>query len=201
MNYLISKSFPSFRPNRCYLVVDAFNATSEEMELKYSANKSILIESKETCRIPIEIERCSLKTAQSALSPASLFARCKAHLVQQVCLQYCVTTSCKEITGRASIDAIPWTQAMLETILMSPIEWRISANDNILPIERPEINCSVGESVSFSISLFNQSDQPIMYLSLWIEMYQEQTNGVKNYDVDSRIMREGRDKIYVELVS
>lgn len=190
------------RPNRCYLVVDVLNAASEEMELKYSAGKSILIESKETCRVPIEIERCSLKDQDTgtALSAAALSAKCKSHLIQQVNLEYAISTSCKEITGRASIDAIPWTQVMLETILMSPVEWQVSVNGNILPADKPEINCSVGETVSFSISLHDHSDHPIMYLSLWIEMYQEMSNGIKNYDVDSKIMLEGKDKIYVEEV-
>ena len=199
----VSATCMTFRSNRCYLVVDVLNATNEEMELKYSANKSILIESKETCRIPIEIERCSLKKDQepgSALSAASLAAKCKSHLIQQVNLEYSISTSCKEITGRASIDAIPWTQMMLETILMSPVEWQVAANGNLLPADKPEINCSVGETVSFSFSLCNHSDQPIMYLSLWIEQYQEQSNGIKNYDVDSKIMLEGKDKIYVEEV-
>ena len=180
------------------------NTTSEEMEVRYAANKSILIEGKETCRIPIEIERCSLDREDTdclALSPALLASKCKAHLMQQVKLEYVISTAIKEVTGQASIDAIPWTQAMLETILMSPVEWQVRANGNELPIERPELNCAVGETVEFCIRLSNHSDQPIMYLSLWIEMYLEQSNGIKNYDVDSKILLEaGKDKVYVEEV-
>lgn len=188
------------RSTRCYLVVDVLNATSEEMELNYSANKSILIESKETCRVPIEIERCSMHQEDVALSPSVLSAKCRTHLSQQVRLEYSVTRPGKETKGTASIDSIPWTQMMLETILMSPVQWLVSANDNDLPIERPEVNCSVGETVNFKLGLHNHSHQPIMYTSLWIEMFQEQSNGLKNYDVESKIMREGKDKIYVEEV-
>lgn len=181
-------------------MVDVLNATPEEMELNYSANKSILIESKETCRVPIEIERCSMHQEDVALSPSVLSAKCRTHLSQQVRLEYSVTRPGKETKGTASIDSIPWTQMMLETILMSPVQWLVSANGNDLPIERPEVNCSVGETVNFKLGLHNHSHQPIMYTSLWIEMFQEQSNGLKNYDVESKIMREGKDKIYVEEV-
>ena len=47
---------PAEQPDPSYLVLDILNASSEEMELKYPMNKTMLIESKETCRIPIEIE-------------------------------------------------------------------------------------------------------------------------------------------------
>lgn len=49
--------------NRCsqfYLVLDIANMTSQELELKYGTNKSLLMEENESCRIPIPVERCPL---------------------------------------------------------------------------------------------------------------------------------------------
>ena len=51
---------PAEVPTHCYLVFDVLNATMHEMELQYSTNKSIVIESKETCRIPVPVQRCPL---------------------------------------------------------------------------------------------------------------------------------------------
>lgn len=47
--------------NECYLVFDTLNATEQEINLIYSPNKEMLIESKEKCRIPVPIKRCPLR--------------------------------------------------------------------------------------------------------------------------------------------
>lgn len=93
------------------------------MELKYATNKSILIESKETCRIPVQIERCILKNEETGdtLSPTSLSSKCKSHLVSQVKLEYQLMGS-SESSGRVSIESVPWNHFVLETILMSPVQ-------------------------------------------------------------------------------
>lgn len=179
------------------------------MELKYSANKSILIEAKETCRVPVEIERCSLKDDQTSdgsqedcLSPKTLTSKCRDHLIKQVSLSYTLFSSSREIQGRASIESIPWSHFMLETILMSPVQWSVSANGNLLPSDKPEVNCAVGELMTFSISMSNNSDQPLKYLSMWIEIFQDNSaTGSRNYDMDTKLTIHGKDKTYVEEVS
>lgn len=50
-----------FRPSQFYLVIDVSNLTAQEMSLNYTNNKSILIEAKESCRVPIPVDRCSLE--------------------------------------------------------------------------------------------------------------------------------------------
>ena len=180
------------------------------MELKYSANKSILIEAKETCRIPVEIERYSpkkdelenndKKVNKVTFSNKSIPTKCKEHLIRQVSLSYTLFGT-REVSGKASIESIPWSQFMLETILMSPVQWAISANGNLLPSDKPEVNCSVGELITFSICLSNNSDQPLKYLSLWIELFQENANSCsRNYDLDAKMTIHGKDKTYVEEV-
>lgn len=36
------------------------NLTAQEMSLNYTSNKNILIEAKESCRVPVPVERCPL---------------------------------------------------------------------------------------------------------------------------------------------
>lgn len=45
------------RNNQFYLVLDIINVTNQEMELKYATNKSILMEEKESYRIPVPVDR------------------------------------------------------------------------------------------------------------------------------------------------
>lgn len=46
-----------FRSYQFYLVLDVVNVTNQEMELKYATNKSILMEEKESYRIPVPVDR------------------------------------------------------------------------------------------------------------------------------------------------
>lgn len=64
------------------------------MELKYHENKSILIEPRETCRIPVPVERCPLMPEDvevlnnRLLNLNAILGRCKDHLVKQVNLNW-----------------------------------------------------------------------------------------------------------------
>lgn len=50
-----------YRCSQFYLVLDVNNLTTQEMSLQYTDTKSILIEAKELCRVPIPLDRCSLE--------------------------------------------------------------------------------------------------------------------------------------------
>lgn len=54
-----------FSPSQFYLVLDVINLTSQEMTLNYTAAKNIIIEAKETCRIPVPVEKCPLDRLQA----------------------------------------------------------------------------------------------------------------------------------------
>jgi hypothetical protein len=103
--------------------LDALNATNEEMELYYAVNKEILIEARETCRIPVPIERCPLVDDMDCddREDSSLLSRCRAHLVNQVNLNWLLSAS--GIRGDASIVNVPYSDEMLNSILLSPIQW------------------------------------------------------------------------------
>ena len=94
MNCFLSCCFVLLtRPSNCYLVFDVLNATNSEMELKYSENKSILIEPKETCRIPVPVERCPLidedrEINRQLTSESVLQELCRSHLMKQVNLEW-----------------------------------------------------------------------------------------------------------------
>lgn len=120
ISIIISYHFPSplHRTSNCYLVFDALNATLNEMEVFYSSNKAIIIESKDTCRFPVPVERCPLvgetdeqnakQNAKDALfgrqhnkahskSKESLIERIvRGHLTKQVQLSWKITQSNKQ---------------------------------------------------------------------------------------------------------
>lgn len=48
------------RSSQFYLVLDVNNLTAQEMMLNYTTNKNIVIEARESCRVPVPVERCPL---------------------------------------------------------------------------------------------------------------------------------------------
>lgn len=56
-----------FSPTQLYLVLDVTNLTNEEMDFEYALGKHILIESKESCRVPVPLERCPFSAPPTRL--------------------------------------------------------------------------------------------------------------------------------------
>lgn len=49
-------------PSQLYLVLDITNLTNEEMDFHYTPTKHILIEGKESRRVPVPLDRCPFTT-------------------------------------------------------------------------------------------------------------------------------------------
>lgn len=126
--------FFHIRPTDCFLVLDVLNATNQELELHYTKNKEILIEAKETCRIPVQVERCPLADVEnndkSETQLSLLPSRYKTHLINQVDLKWVLPAS--SVEGKASIEDVPWDDRMLDAILLSPVQWGMRAVDALL---------------------------------------------------------------------
>jgi trafficking protein particle complex subunit 9 len=70
------------RPSQFYLVLDVVNLTAQEMCLNYTSQKNILIEAKESCRVPVPVERCPidrlLAAAEEAASAENMDNNCES---------------------------------------------------------------------------------------------------------------------------
>lgn len=181
------------------MVLDVLNATNNEMELNYSLNKAILIEPKETCRIPVPVDRCPLRNENNS-PKLSLRDRCKNHLVSQVNLEYTIMGA-QEIKGQASIGTIEWNATMLNTILMAPLQWQVQFDGHKLSPEKPEFSCAVGQYVACAISISNCSEHPLKSLCLWLQVYQDNQNGSRNYRLDMKRALFGSDKVFIDEVT
>lgn len=56
--------FLNSRSSQFYLVLDVVNLTSHEMLFNYTNGKNIVIEAKESCRVPVPVERCPIEKLQ-----------------------------------------------------------------------------------------------------------------------------------------
>lgn len=195
------------------------NATNQEMELHYATNKEILIEAKETCRIPVPIERCPLIDEETdETNDSSLLSRCRTHLINQLNLNWLLPSS--GFKGIASFANVPLSDEMLNSILLSPIQWGMTCliffiHWLTLSFDRLEVSLNAqnlkngneftfkaGEFIEINISLYNCSGNSLKSLDLSLQFYQDYQNShrigkERNYRLDMKKALTGFDKVVI----
>ncbi|EDX05640.1 GD21691 [Drosophila simulans] len=208
---------PAEVASQFYLVLDISNLTAQEMSLNYTDTKNILIEAKESCRVPIPVDRCSLEKVVAARAAEvaenlerelcfrtqllsfndALSKLCSIHIAERVKIKWLLTGT--DIQGIASLRGIVLSQSMVDLTAVSPLEWAISFQDTLVQPHN-EIVCTVGQRSLLSIQLANQSLQPLRNLVLSIKFYQDYLNGMENYNLETRVAISGPNRIAIPLL-
>lgn len=138
-------------PSQFYLVLDVVNLTAQEMSLNYTSNKTILIEAKESCRVPVPVDRCPLDRILAAMEqqlhsfnsachadghPSMLSGMgvnsasdagdltervCSEHIAENVNLKWCLPGL--DCSGVASLRGISLSPTMLDLVTVPPLQW------------------------------------------------------------------------------
>ncbi|XP_034834345.1 protein brunelleschi [Maniola hyperantus] len=197
---------PAEIPSQLYLVLDITNLTNEEMDFHYASSKHVLIESKESRRIPVPLDRCPFTAAHTKIedetlepksistgsSTNSLELMCSEHLTKNVDLRWHLLQS--NITGKASVKGITLSQTMMDIVRMSPLNWEVSVNKQCIKPQE-EYSCMAGECLSLGVAVRNHLDRPLHKLCLSVQFYQDYNNGVLNYKLDNRVATAGNNKV------
>ncbi|KAH8249066.1 hypothetical protein KR032_005610 [Drosophila birchii] len=209
---------PAEVASQFYLVLDISNLTAQEMSLNYTDTKNILIEAKESCRVPIPVDRCSLEQVVAARAAEvaenlerelcfrtqllsfndALSKLCSIHIAERVKINWLLTGT--DIQGIASLRGIVLSQSMVDLTAVSPLQWSISFQETLVQ-PHSEIVCTVGQRSLLSIQLTNQSLQPLRNLVLSIKFYQDYLNGMENYNLETRVAISGPNKIAIPLLA
>ncbi|KAL0871281.1 hypothetical protein ABMA27_005032 [Loxostege sticticalis] len=198
---------PAEIPTQLYLVLDVTNLTSEEMEFHYAPSKHILIESKESCRVPVPLDRCPFsatppkqldddtidsKSTTTGTSTNSLELMCSEHITNNIDLRWHLQHS--GIGGRASVRGITLSQAMMDIVRMSPLNWEVSVNKRVIAPQQ-ELTCAAGECVSLGVCVRNHLPRALRRLCLSVQLYQDYNNGALSYRLDNRVAAAGNNKV------
>lgn len=197
---------PAEIASQLYLVLDVTNLTSEEMDFHYAPNKHILIESKESCRVPVPLDRCPFsntnvksdddttdtKSISTGTSTNSLELMCSEHITNNTDLKWNLVHS--DISGRASVKGITLSQTMMDIVRMSPLNWEVSINSQCIKPQE-EFNCTAGECLSLGVAVWNHLSRPLHKLCLSVQFYQDYNNGVFSYKLDNRVATAGNNKV------
>ncbi|KAM7351155.1 trafficking protein particle complex subunit brun [Cochliomyia hominivorax] len=208
---------PAEVPSQFYLVLDITNLTAQEMTLNYTNNKNISMEAKDSCRVPIPVDRCSVEQVWAAREAEiaenmekelcfrtdmgsfndSVSRLCSKHIAEKVCINWSLTGT--DIQGIASLKGIILTPTMIDLCTVSPIQWNIYfKNQPVQP--QSEVICTAGQSSIISITVCNQSVQPLKNLILTIKFYQDYLNGTENYNLETRVAISGPNRIRIPIL-
>lgn len=195
---------PAETSNEFYMVLDITNMTNQELELKYTSTKSILIEENESCRIPIPVERCPLskigkyfESGDGIKDMMELNSVCSEHIASLVDLNWCLVGT--ERTGKASLRGITLSMDMLDIVRMSPVNWEVYANgERVEP--QSELTCVVGKSLLLGMRVHNSLSWSLVDLELSTQFFQDHQNGIINYQLDTRIATAGATQIQLPKV-
>ncbi|XP_053674942.1 protein brunelleschi [Anopheles nili] len=204
-------------PSQFYLVLDVVNLTAQEMSLNYTSNKTILIEAKESCRVPVPVQRCPLERIFAAVSDSTadhhmpsimsgvggtstsdssdLTERvCSEHISEHVNLKWSLPAI--DCNGLASLRGITLSPAMLDLVTVPPLEWEIKVDEQMVA-PQSEVTCVTGQFLSFSISICNLSASVLHQVQLSVQFYQDYQNGAQNYRLETRVTMSGPNHILI----
>jgi len=214
---------PAETASHCYLVLDIYNGTSQEMELHYSSTKHIAIEAFDSCRIPVPVDRCPLAklkhiyTEESSLSAEQqledIAKICSEHLASLVELKWTLSPSAsnvpsgdgdnhslKTIKGKATLSGLNISPSMLDMLHIPPIQLELRLNREIWSAERAEFTWTMGDVLDVDVSLSNALTTWLGPLNLHISVYQDLQNGTYNRRLDTRILPVGCDRVIFDKV-
>ncbi|XP_050532714.1 protein brunelleschi isoform X2 [Daktulosphaira vitifoliae] len=191
-----------------YLVLDIVNVTCQEMELIYATNKSILMEEKESYRIPIPVDRFLIHSleeiSKSEEGHIDIIAKCNKHIAEQVSLKWSVTL-CDDLPSRwglVKLHGLTLCPQMLDIVCTSPIYWEINLNKEKIVSEcnekiSPESSqYNVGQLLHLQIWVHNSLNSSLDEVTLELNFYQDYLNGSINNQLGSRLATTGCNKMY-----
>ncbi|XP_055539117.1 protein brunelleschi [Wyeomyia smithii] len=213
-------------PSQFYLVLDVVNLTVQEMSLNYTSNKTILIEAKESCRVPVPVDRCPLERILAAMEhqqqsltsgsldihPASILsgvgvttssAGDTSDLTERVCSEHIAeNVNLKwslpglDCSGAASLRGITLSPAMLDLVTVPPLQWEVKV-DNQPVAPQSEVTCVTGQFMALSIGICNLSASVLHQVQLSVQFYQDYQNGHHNYRLETRVTMTGPNHIVI----
>ncbi|XP_013180026.1 PREDICTED: protein brunelleschi [Papilio xuthus] len=204
---------PAEIPTQLYLVLDVTNLTTEEMAFHYTSDKHILIESKESRRVPVPLDRCPFnvtpnkyndedtaesKSTSTSSGSLSLELMCSEHITSNISLRWQLLQS--GLRGAASVRGITLSHAMMDIVRMSPLNWEVSVNKQCIKPQE-ELNCTAGECLALGVSVQNLLSRPLHKLCLSVQFYQDYNNGVLSYKLDNRVATAGNNKVVLSTLT
>lgn len=208
---------PAEIASQFYLVLDIANLTMQEICLNYPNNKKMLIEPKESCRVPVPVERCPLDKILSDYqqkqqqhynsNECGIMFSSDVDLPEKLCAEFIANFvnlkwqfSSTENSGIASLRGITLSSTMLDLVTVAPIQFEVKINEKtVLPSD--EVSVSTGTQIMIEINVSNNQANTLNNLLLTMQFYQDFQNGVHNYRLETRVTQSGPNYTFISSLS
>lgn len=209
---------PAEASTHCYLVLDIFNATHQEMELNYSINKFIAIEALDSCRVPVPVERCPLSKLKEIYVDNDLNSEQRTLKISQICSEHLtslvelkwtlssVNSSLESedghnrtIKGKSTLAGLKISSPVLDLLYIPPLQMELQLNNEIWMPEKSSFSCVLGDSVDIAISVHNALSTAMGPVKLRLSIHQEIVSNQRKSD--ARLVIVGSDCSLVPLVT
>ncbi|XP_071952255.1 trafficking protein particle complex subunit 9-like [Antedon mediterranea] len=202
-------TIPATSPQQFYLVLDFLNGTCNEVHVQYGSNQSMILTHKQSKRIAILLDRFTIIQPKPA-SPVTPKPGCVPVLQEQVKLDVLYAQQLAMLTnitwsiaaekrsGTVSVEYISLSDAMIDNIRLCPIQWSVTINEMQHEHQEDPLKVKVGEIVDLRVNLTNNMEELLDDLSIVVEPFQDQQNGVKLAHFDEHVACMGCNKVIDE---
>ncbi|XP_033113027.1 trafficking protein particle complex subunit 9-like isoform X2 [Anneissia japonica] len=202
-------TIPATSPRQFYLVLDFLNGTCNEVHVQYGSDQSMILSHKQSKRIAILVDRFTI-TRPKPPSPVTPKPGCVATPLEEVKLDRLYaqqlamliniswSIASEKKSGNVSVEHISLSDAMIDNIRLCPIHWDVTINGVPHDHQGDPIKCSDGEVIELRVNLTNNMDEVLDDLSILVEPFQDQQNGVRLAHYDQHVACIGCSKIIDE---
>ncbi|GMT03118.1 hypothetical protein PENTCL1PPCAC_25292, partial [Pristionchus entomophagus] len=173
---------PGDGPFSRYIVVDVSNSSDADAELVYAGTKSISVQPRETCRVPL-LSECCLEVGGRAFHAA---AQCDSHHMQRIEIERLRrrleehvarhldirwTIPSYELEGLVPVGALLSSVALLKQLVLPALSLTLSVDDSGTQTE-VDVGVRIGELVTMRVDVVSSLDY-VLSGALVLSCYQE----------------------------
>ncbi|KAF8384767.1 trpp-9 [Pristionchus pacificus] len=173
---------PGDGPFSRYIVVDVSNSSDSDAELVYASTKSISVQPRETCRVPL-LSECCLEVGGRAFHAA---AQCDSHHMQRVEIERLRrrleehvarhldirwTIPSYELEGLVPVGALLSSVALLKQLVLPALSLTLSVDNSGTQTET-DVSVRIGELIEMRVDVVSSLDY-VLPGALVLNCYQE----------------------------
>ncbi|GMT33613.1 hypothetical protein PFISCL1PPCAC_24910 [Pristionchus fissidentatus] len=186
---------PGDGPFSRYIVVDVSNASDADAELVYGGTKSISVQPRETCRVPL-LSECCLEVGGRAFHAASqcdshhmqrieierLRRRLELHVARHLDIRWTIPSY--ELDGLVPVGALLSSVTLLKQLVLPALSLTLSVNDSGRQTE-VDVSVGIGELVNLRVDIVSSLDYELVG-GLMLSCYQEMNTPSSNPTIDRK---------------
>ncbi|XP_005613358.1 trafficking protein particle complex subunit 9 isoform X1 [Equus caballus] len=199
-------TLPATSTRQCHLLLDVFNSTEHELTVSARSNEELVLHAGECQRMAIQVDKFNFESFPASPGEKGQFASSEQLEEERQEARGLEINSKLDVrwripslkrTGEASVEGL-LNQLVLEHLQLAPLQWDVLVDGQ--PCDCEAAACRVGDPVRLEVRLTNRSPRSVGPFALTVVPFQDQQNGVHNYDLHNAVSFVGSSTFYLDAV-